>query len=105
GLRFFTVYGPWGRPDMAYFLFTERIMNEKPIQLFNHGNLSRDFTYIDDIVKTINALVDLPPAATPEKKGSVLGLSESFAPYRLYNIGNHKPVQLKDFVAIIEALV
>lgn len=105
GLRFFTVYGPWGRPDMAYFLFTERIMNEKPIQLFNHGNLSRDFTYIDDIVKTINALVDLPPVATPEKKGSVLGLSESFAPYRLYNIGNHKPVQLKDFVAIIEALV
>lgn len=105
GLRFFTVYGPWGRPDMAYFLFTERIMNEKPIQLFNHGNLSRDFTYIDDIVKTINALVDLPPAATPEKKGSVLGLAESFAPYRLYNIGNHKPVQLRDFVAIIEELV
>lgn len=105
GLRFFTVYGPWGRPDMAYYLFTHRILNDKPIQLFNDGNLSRDFTYIDDIVKTIDALINIPPAAAPAKKGTVLDISESFAPYKLYNIGNHKPVQLKEFVSVLEELI
>lgn len=105
GLRFFTVYGPWGRPDMAYYLFTQRIINDKPIQLFNDGNLSRDFTYIDDIVKTINALIEMPPSAAPAKKGTLLDISESFAPYRLYNIGNHKPVQLKEFVSVLEELI
>lgn len=105
GLRFFTVYGPWGRPDMAYFLFTERIINNKSIQLFNNGNLSRDFTYIDDIVKTIDALIELPPEATPLKKGSLLDISESFAPYKLYNIGNNKPIALLEFVNILEGLI
>lgn len=105
GLRFFTVYGPWGRPDMAYYLFTHRILNDKPIQLFNDGNLSRDFTYIDDIVKTIDALINMPPAAAPAKKGTLLDISESFAPYMLYNIGNHKPVQLKEFVSVLEELI
>lgn len=105
GLRFFTVYGPWGRPDMAYFLFTDRIVNNKPIQLFNNGNLSRDFTYVDDIVKTINALIGKPPQASPAKKGTILDISESFAPYKLYNIGNHKPVALLEFVNILEELL
>lgn len=105
GLRFFTVYGPWGRPDMAYYLFTQRIISNKPIQLFNNGNLSRDFTYVDDIVKTIDALVTKPPSASPAKKGTILDISESFAPYRLYNIGHHKPVQLLEFVAILEELI
>lgn len=105
GLRFFTVYGPWGRPDMAYYLFTQRIINDKPIQLFNNGNLSRDFTYVDDIVKTIDALVAKPPSASPAKKGTILDISESFAPYKLYNIGHHKPVQLLEFVAILEELI
>jgi UDP-glucuronate 4-epimerase len=105
GLRFFTVYGPWGRPDMAYYLFTQRIINDKPIQLFNNGNLSRDFTYVDDIVKTIDALITMPPSASPAKKGTILDISESFAPYKLYNIGHHKPVQLLEFVAILEELI
>ncbi len=105
GLRFFTVYGPWGRPDMAYFLFTNSILHNRPIQLFNNGNLSRDFTYIDDIVKTIDALIDKPPVAAPAKKGTVLDISDSFAPYKLYNIGNHKPVQLKEFVQVLEGLI
>lgn len=105
GLRFFTVYGPWGRPDMAYYLFTQRIMNNQPIQLFNNGNLSRDFTYVDDIVKTIHALINRQPVASPAKKGTILDISESFAPYKLYNIGHHKPVQLLEFVAILEDLI
>lgn len=105
GLRFFTVYGPWGRPDMAYYLFTQRIINNQPIQLFNNGNLSRDFTYVDDIVKTIDALIGKPPVASPAKKGTILDISESFAPYKLYNIGHHKPVQLLEFVSILEELI
>src|SRR5690606_6035891 len=105
GLRFFTVYGPWGRPDMAYYLFTKQIINEKPIQLFNNGHLSRDFTYIDDIVNAISALVSKAPAASPTKKGTVLDISESFAPYKLYNIGHHKPVQLLEFVSVLEELI
>lgn len=105
GLRFFTVYGPWGRPDMAYYLFTERISKGEPIHLFNNGNLSRDFTYVDDIVKTIDALIDKPPVSSPERIGADLDISQSFAPYRLCNIGNHKPVKLMEFVGILEELI
>ncbi|MBS7334543.1 MAG: GDP-mannose 4,6-dehydratase [Weeksellaceae bacterium] len=86
GLRFFTVYGPWGRPDMAMFLFTDAICNNRPIKVFNHGDLSRDFTYIDDIVQGITKLVD----------------KESNNLYQLYNIGNSKPVQLMDFIQEVE---
>ncbi len=105
GLRFFTVYGPWGRPDMAYFLFTDRIINGKPIQLFNNGDLRRDFTYIDDIVKAIDALIDKAPGASTASAGSSLAISESTAPYRLFNIGNHKPVPLLEFVSTLEELI
>lgn len=102
GLRFFTVYGPWGRPDMSYYLFTDKIINNKPIQLFNEGNMRRDFTYVDDIVQAISLLVEKPPRAKPEKKGTQLNISESFAPYKLYNIGNNNPEELKHFVSVIE---
>ena len=105
GLRFFTEYCPLGRPDMAYYLFTERIMKGEPIHLFNNGNLSRDFTYVDDIVKAIDALVEMPPASSPDRIGTTLDISESFAPYRLCNIGNHKPVKLMEFVGILEELI
>jgi UDP-glucuronate 4-epimerase len=88
GLRFFTVYGPWGRPDMAMFLFTDAILNDKPIKVFNEGNLSRDFTYIDDIVEGIQKTI---LQEQPEDK-----------PYSLYNIGNGNPVKLLDFIAAIE---
>ena len=89
GLRFFTVYGPWGRPDMAMFLFTDAILNDRPIKVFNHGNLSRDFTYIDDIVNGV--------VATLEQDAPQL--------YSLYNIGNGSPVKLLDFIDAIEALL
>lgn len=105
GLRFFTVYGPWGRPDMAYFLFTKSITEGKPIKLFNNGDMLRDFTYVDDIVKTISLLIDKPPVADETKKGKELNTSESFAPYHLYNIGNNKPVNLKYFVETLEDLI
>jgi len=93
GLRFFTVYGPWGRPDMAIFLFTERIINEEPIIVFNNGNLSRDFTYIDDIVSGIGQILQ----KVPEKKG--------MPPYRILNIGNSTPVKLMNFIERIETAV
>ena len=92
GLRFFTVYGPWGRPDMAYFKFARAILADEPIPVFNHGNMSRDFTYIDDIVDGVLAVLDAPPA-----------LAEgSGAPYRVLNIGNHAPVPLLDFIGALE---
>ena len=98
GLRFFTVYGPWGRPDMAPWLFTSAILEGRPIKVFNHGHLSRDFTYIDDIVAGIIACIDNPPPddGTEKAGGSV-------APHRLYNIGNNRSEQLMDFIAAIEA--
>lgn len=105
GLRFFTVYGPWGRPDMAYFLFVDAIVNDRPIKLFNNGDMMRDFTYVDDIVKSISLLLDKAPKPDPEKKGTFLKSSESYAPYRVYNIGNNSPVNVKDFLSIIEELV
>lgn len=105
GLRFFTVYGPWGRPDMAYFLFTKSITEGQPIKLFNDGDMMRDFTYVDDIVKTISLLIDKAPSKNDNNKGVELNTSESFAPYKLYNIGNNNPVNVKDFLKILEEQV
>jgi UDP-glucuronate 4-epimerase len=102
GLRFFTVYGPWGRPDMAYFLFTDLIMNNKPIKVFNHGKMERDFTYIDDITEGIYNLLPKAPQANKDWDESKDDLSESFAPYKIYNIGNNKPVKLMKFINVIE---
>ena len=92
GLRFFTVYGPWGRPDMAYFLFTKAILGNQTIDVFNHGDMKRDFTYIDDIVEGVLRVTDRP--ATPSATSKV--------PYKVFNIGNHEPVQLIDFITCIE---
>ncbi len=102
GLRFFTVYGPWGRPDMALFLFTKAILNNEPIDVFNHGNMVRDFTYIDDIVEGIVRVIDHPPQGNPNWSGKNPEPSSSIAPYKIYNIGNNNPVKLMDFIAAIE---
>ena len=102
GLRFFTVYGPWGRPDMALFLFTEAILSGQPIKVFNHGNMVRDFTYVGDIVKGILRVVDNPPQGDTTWQGSTPNPSSSPAPYKVYNIGNNNPVKLLDFVKAIE---
>ena len=102
GLRFFTVYGPWGRPDMAYFLFTDAILQGKPIKIFNHGKMSRDFTYIDDIVEGLMRVIEKPPVANKNWNGAKPDPSSSKAPYRIYNIGNNKPVKLMDFIGAIE---
>ncbi|MCC5909739.1 MAG: NAD-dependent epimerase [Clostridiaceae bacterium] len=103
GLRFFTVYGPYGRPDMAYFSFTKDILAGKPIKVFNHGKMERDFTYIDDIVEGIVKLIDKAPAANKEWDESKDDLSTSFAPYKIYNIGNNNPVQLMRFINALES--
>jgi len=101
GLRFFTVYGPWGRPDMAPFLFTKSILDGTPIQVFNHGNLKRDFTFIDDIIDGVVSVIECIP--TPEvKQQAKPSPDRSWAPYRLYNIGNHRPVDLLYFIELIE---
>ncbi len=105
GLRFFTVYGPWGRPDMALFTFTRKILAGEPIEVFNHGNNARDFTYIDDIVEGVVRVADGIPAPNPLWSGAVPDPGTSSAPYRIYNIGNSDPVQLMDFVAVIEKAV
>lgn len=102
GLRFFTVYGPWGRPDMALFIFTKAILEGKPIQLFNNGNMERDFTYVDDIVESLARLIDTVPQGNPDWSGDTPDPATSFAPYSLYNIGNNSPVQLKRFVEVLE---
>jgi UDP-glucuronate 4-epimerase len=102
GLRFFTVYGPWGRPDMALFLFTKAILAGEPIQVFNNGEMQRDFTYIDDIVEGIIRVTDRPATANPDWDSSYPDPGTSSAPYRLYNIGNSKPVRLLDFIDAIE---
>ncbi|EMS79261.1 NAD-dependent epimerase [Desulfotignum phosphitoxidans] len=102
GLRFFTVYGPWGRPDMALFLFTKAILKNEPIKVFNHGKMQRDFTYIDDIVEGVIRVMNRIPEANPDWSSDRPDPSSSCAPYRLYNIGNNQPVALMDFVKAIE---
>lgn len=103
GLRFFTVYGPWGRPDMALFLFTKAILDRKPIQVFNFGNMLRDFTYIDDIIEGITRLIQKGPALPATGwDGTKPDPATSFAPYRLYNIGNNHPVSLERFIDVLE---
>ena len=102
GLRFFTVYGPWGRPDMALFLFTRAILEDEPIQVFNHGRMQRDFTYIDDIVEGVVRVMGHLPRPNPDWSGATPDPGTSYAPYRVYNIGNNQPVELTDFIAAIE---
>ncbi len=100
GLRFFTVYGPWGRPDMALFIFTKNILEGKQIDVFNHGNMYRDFTYVDDIVEGVIRVIDNPPAPVDGEKDDPS--TSPTAPYKVYNIGNSSPVKLMDFVEAIE---
>ena len=102
GLRFFTVYGPWGRPDMAPFLFIRAILEGRELQVFNQGDMMRDFTYIDDIVEGVIRTMDQPAAANPAWSGDNPDPATSYAPYRLYNIGNSEPVQLLDFIGVFE---
>ena len=102
GLRFFTVYGPWGRPDMALYLFTQAILAGEPIQLFNEGRMKRDFTYIDDIVEGLLRVIDQPAQANPDWSGEDPNPASSSAPYRLYNIGNQTPISLDEFVKTLE---
>ncbi len=102
GLRFFTVYGPWGRPDMALFLFTKAILEDKPIQVFNHGKMKRDFTYIDDIVEGVFRVMGNIPEPDPNWSGDHPDPGTSYAKYKIYNIGNNNPVILTDFIAAIE---
>ena len=103
GLRFFTVYGPYGRPDMAYFSFTRDILAGKPIKVFNHGIMERDFTYIDDVVEGVIKLIDKIPTANKDWDESHCDLSTSFAPYKIYNIGNNNPVNLMRFINALES--
>lgn len=102
GLRFFTVYGPWGRPDMALFIFTRAILGGEPIKVFNDGKMLRDFTYIDDIVQGIIKLLDKPPVADQKWNGEHPDAASSSAPYKVYNIGNSTPVKLLDFIEALE---
>ena len=102
GLRYFTVYGPWGRPDMALFIFTKAILEGRPIDVFNHGNMKRDFTYIDDIITGTIKVLDNPPESNPSWSGENPDPSGSQAPYKLYNIGSSSPVGLMDFIDAIE---
>ena len=102
GLRFFTVYGPWGRPDMALFIFTKSIIENKPIKIFNHGNMKRDFTYIDDIVESLIRVIKKVPKPNTEFNYESPSLGASWAPYKVFNIGNSKPTPLMDFITAIE---
>ena len=102
GLRFFTVYGPWGRPDMALFLFTKAILADEPIQVFNHGKMQRDFTYIDDIIEGVARVMAKPPEPDPSWRGDNPDPGTSYARYKIYNIGNNNPVELIRFIEVIE---
>jgi len=102
GLRFFTVYGPWGRPDMALFLFTTAILEDRPIDVFNNGKMQRDFTYIDDIVEGVVRVMKKIPEPSPQWRGESPDPGTSCVPYRIYNIGNNQPVELMRFIEIIE---
>ncbi|HAC66286.1 MAG TPA: capsular biosynthesis protein CpsI [Cyanothece sp. UBA12306] len=103
GLRFFTVYGPWGRPDMALFLFTKAILSGEPINVFNHGKMRRDFTYIDDIIEGVIRVMDKVPEPNPNWSGENPDPGTSKAPYKIYNIGNNNPVELLHFIEVIES--
>jgi UDP-glucuronate 4-epimerase len=105
GLRFFTVYGPWGRPDMAMWLFTDAIMAGKPIKLFNHGRMRRDFTYVDDVTEGVVRLLHHPPSADPAWSGAAPRADTSNAPWRIYNVGNSSPVDLSELVAVLEDVI
>ena len=105
GLRFFTVYGPWGRPDMALFLFTRKILAGEPIDVFNHGNHKRDFTYVDDIVEGVIRVIDSPAKPDPNWDPMQPDPQSSSAPYRIFNIGNNAPTTLLEYVAAIEKAV
>ena len=102
GLRFFTVYGPWGRPDMAMWLFADAIRSGRPIKLFNHGHMRRDFTYVDDIVEAMVRLLDRPATANPDWSGAAPDTATSNAPWRVYNIGNNDPVEVTEVVRLLE---
>ena len=102
GLRFFTVYGPWGRPDMALFLFTKGILEGTPIKVFNHGKMVRDFTYVDDIVEGVIRVIDRPAQPNPNWSGDKPDSATSYAPYRVFNIGNNKPVELMRYIEVLE---
>ena len=102
GLRFFTVYGPWGRPDMALFKFTDLILKNKPIQVFNYGKMTRDFTYIDDVVESIFRLIQKAPSGENYSKNKNYNSSNSWSPYRIFNIGNSQPTNLNDYIRAIE---
>ncbi|MDM8568935.1 NAD-dependent epimerase [Thiotrichales bacterium HSG1] len=105
GLRFFTVYGPWGRPDMAYFKFTKAILADQPIEVYNHGRMQRDFTYIDDIVEGVTRILRQKPQVDHNWSGKIPNPSSSTAPYRIYNIGNSQPVDLMYFIGILETIL
>jgi len=105
GLRFFTVYGPWGRPDMALFLFTRAILEQKPIKVFNHGKMQRDFTYIDDIVEGVIRVMDRLPEPNTAWSGDDPDPGTSYTGYKIYNIGNNNPVELMEFIEIIEEVL
>lgn len=102
GLRFFTVYGPWGRPDMALFKFTKAILEEQPIEVYNYGNMQRDFTYIDDIIEGVVRVLDRIPQGNPQWSGRCPDPSTSTAPYKIYNIGNNNPIRLMEFIETLE---
>src|SRR5262249_21509492 len=102
GLRFFTVYGPGGRPDMAWWLFTQAILEGRPVRLFNHGRMRRDFTYVDDAVEAVVRLIDKPPAGDPSWSGGSPDPAKRRAPWRVYNIGNNKPVEVTEVIRLIE---
>jgi UDP-glucuronate 4-epimerase len=105
GLRFFTVYGPWGRPDMALFLFTDAILKDKPIKVYNQGRMRRDFTYIDDIIEGVCRVMENFPEPNPDWQGDAPDPGTSYAPYKLYNIGNNQPVELMDFISTLEKVL
>lgn len=105
GLRFFTVYGLWGRPDMAYYSFTKAIVEGNTLKVFNNGDMSRDFTFIDDIVEGIIKLLDHPPKNNNNWDRKKPDPSSSYAPYKIYNIGNNNPVKLMEFIQILEKLI
>jgi len=102
GLRFFTVYGPWGRPDMAMFIFTRKILAGEPIDVFNHGDMRRDFTYIDDVAEGVVRVNDRPAMPNSAWSGDAPDPASSGAPWRLYNIGNHTPVELRYLISLLE---